>query len=34
MMELDKEATSCNDVFDVFRLALKFYHYEENDDEY
>jgi len=31
---LDKEATSYNDVFDVFRLALKFYHYEEKDDEY
>jgi hypothetical protein len=26
---LDKEATSCNDIFDVFRLALKFYHFEE-----
>jgi hypothetical protein len=25
---LDKESTSYNDVFDAFRLALKFYHYE------
>ena len=24
---LDKEATSYNDIFDAFRLALKFYHY-------
>jgi hypothetical protein len=23
---LDKEATSYNDIFDTFRLALKFYH--------
>jgi hypothetical protein len=23
---LDKEATSYNDIFDAFRLALKFYH--------
>jgi hypothetical protein len=29
---LDKEATSYNDIFDVFRLALKFYHYEEKID--
>jgi hypothetical protein len=27
---LDKEATSYNDIFDAFRLALKFYHYEES----
>jgi hypothetical protein len=27
---LDKEATSYNDVFDAFRLALKFYRYEDN----
>jgi hypothetical protein len=27
---LDKEATSYNDIFDAFRLALKFYHFEEN----
>ena len=26
---LDKEATSYNDIFDAFRLALKFCHYEE-----
>ena len=26
---LDKESTSYNDIFDAFRLALKFYHYEE-----
>jgi hypothetical protein len=25
---LDKEATSYNDIFDAFRLALKFYHLE------
>jgi hypothetical protein len=24
---LDKEATSYNDIFDSFRLALKFYHF-------
>jgi hypothetical protein len=29
---LDKEATSYNDVFDAFRLALKFYHFEERRD--
>jgi hypothetical protein len=27
---LDKEATSYNDTFDAFRLALKFYHFEDN----
>jgi hypothetical protein len=27
---LDKESTSFNDIFDAFRLALKFYHYEES----
>ena len=27
---LDKEATSCNDIFDAFRLALKFYHFEDS----
>jgi hypothetical protein len=27
---LDKESTSYNDIFDAFRLALKFYHYEES----
>jgi hypothetical protein len=25
---LDKEATSYKDIFDAFRLALKFYHFE------
>jgi hypothetical protein len=29
---LDKEATSCNDIFDAFRLALKFYHFQERYD--
>jgi hypothetical protein len=29
---LDKEATSYNDIFDVFRLALKFYRFEERYD--
>src|ERR671939_164175 len=29
---LDKESTSYNDIFDAFRLALKFYHYEERYD--
>jgi hypothetical protein len=29
---LDKEATSCNDIFDAFRLALKFYHFEERSE--
>ena len=24
----DKEATSYNDIFDAFRLALKFYHFD------
>jgi len=27
---LDKESTSYNDVFDAFRLALKFYHFEDS----
>src|ERR687886_1012133 len=27
---LDKEATSYNDIFDAFRLALKFYQFEES----
>jgi terminase large subunit-like protein len=27
---LDKESTSYNDIFDAFRLALKFYHFEES----
>jgi hypothetical protein len=25
---LDKEATSYSDIFDAFRLAMKFYHFE------
>ena len=29
---LDKEATSYNDIFDAFRLALKFYRFEEKSD--
>jgi hypothetical protein len=29
---LDKEATSYNDIFDAFRLALNFYHFEERTD--
>ena len=29
---LDKESISYNDIFDVFRLALKFYHFEERND--
>ena len=28
---LDKEATSYNDIFDAFRLALKFYHFEKKN---
>ena len=30
---LDKEATSYNDLFDAFRLALKFYHIEDSSSE-
>jgi hypothetical protein len=30
---LDKEATSYNDIFDAFRLALKFYHYEDSSSD-
>jgi hypothetical protein len=26
---LDKETTSFNDIFDAFRLALKFYHFKQ-----
>jgi hypothetical protein len=26
---LDKEATSYNDIFDAFRLSLKFYRFEQ-----
>jgi hypothetical protein len=29
---LDKEVTSYNDIFDAFRLALKFYHFREKDE--
>ena len=29
---LNKEATSYNDIFDAFRLALKFYHFQERID--
>ncbi len=28
---LDKESTSYNDIFDAFRMALKFYRYVESD---
>ena len=28
---LDKESTSYDDIFDAFRLALKFYHFEDNN---
>src|SRR5436305_9698578 len=28
----DKESTSYNDIFDAFRLALKFYHFQERND--
>jgi hypothetical protein len=31
---LDKEATSYDDIFDAFRLALKFYRYEDSSSEY
>ena len=29
---LDKESTSYNDIFDAFRLALKFYNFQERID--
>jgi hypothetical protein len=29
---LDKESTSYDDIFDAFRLALKFYHFQEKID--
>ena len=29
---LDKEATSYNDIFDAFRLALKFYHFIDSSE--
>jgi hypothetical protein len=31
---LDKESSSYNDIFDAFRLALKFYHFEGGSSEY
>jgi hypothetical protein len=31
---LDKEATSYSDIFDAFRLALKFYHFENSGNEH
>jgi hypothetical protein len=31
---LDKGSTSYNEVFDAFRLALKFYCYEDSSSEY
>jgi hypothetical protein len=31
---LDKEATSYNDIFDAFRLALKFYHFRDSSSKY
>ncbi len=30
----DKESTLYNDIFDAFRLALKFYRYEDSTREY
>jgi hypothetical protein len=30
---LDKESTSYNDIFDAFRLALKFYYFREVEYE-
>jgi hypothetical protein len=29
---LDKESTSYNDIFDAFRLALKFYHFRDSNE--
>ncbi|MFL6399302.1 MAG: hypothetical protein ACJ72J_06945 [Nitrososphaeraceae archaeon] len=29
---LDKEVTSYNDIFDAFRLSLKFYHYRDSSE--
>jgi hypothetical protein len=31
---LDKESTNYNDIFDAFRLALKFYHFQDSSSEY
>jgi hypothetical protein len=30
---LDKESTSYNDIFDAFRLALKFYQFKESGSD-
>jgi hypothetical protein len=30
---LDKEATSYNDIFDAFRLAMKFYSFKDSSDD-
>jgi hypothetical protein len=30
---LDKESTSYNEIFDAFRLALKFYRFEDSSSE-
>jgi hypothetical protein len=29
---LDKESTSYNDIFDAFRLALRFYHFRDSSE--
>jgi hypothetical protein len=29
---LDKESTSYNDIFDAFRLTLKFYHFRDTSE--
>jgi hypothetical protein len=29
---LDKESTSYNDIFDAFRLAMKFYHFRDTSE--
>jgi hypothetical protein len=31
---LDKESTTYNDIFDAFRLAFKFYHFEDSGSEH
>jgi hypothetical protein len=30
---LDKDSTSYKDIFDAFRLALQFYHFEDSNSE-
>jgi hypothetical protein len=30
---LDKESSSYNDIFDAFRLALKFFHFEDSGSD-